>query len=63
MFDKYGEEGMRGGGMGSGPSEANFQFHGDPFATFSAFFGDEDPFSAMFGESAFGGFSTVSHLN
>lgn len=62
IFDQYGEEGLKGGAgpgdMGSGPSSTTFQFHGDPFATFSAFFGDEDPFASMFGDSGFGGFSS-----
>lgn len=54
VFDKYGEEGLKG--TGPAPGSANFQdfhmpegfttftFHGDPKATFSSVFGDEDPF-------------------
>ncbi|XP_071799528.1 dnaJ homolog subfamily B member 4-like [Asterias amurensis] len=48
IFDKYGEEGLKGG---SGPapgggSGGNFKwtYHGDPNATFQSFFGGEDPF-------------------
>ncbi|KAL5249819.1 hypothetical protein ACHWQZ_G018592 [Mnemiopsis leidyi] len=52
IYDKYGEEGLKGGGGGSGgePQFHNYQFHGDPFATFSTFFGDQDPFKDLFGE-------------
>ena len=47
-----------GGGMpgGAGGNFQSYQFHGDPFSTFSAFFGDEDPFASIFGD---GGFSQV----
>jgi len=61
-YDRYGEEGLKGGmGGGPGPGGANhfqnYQFHGDPFATFSSFFGDEDPFKDLFGDNGgFGGF-------
>eukprot|EP00116_Pleurobrachia_bachei_P009769 sb/3470031/ len=53
IFDQYGEEGLKGRAGPSGPSSANFNgntftFHGNPFATFSSFFGDEDPFQSSF---------------
>ena len=47
-----------GGGSGDpfGPQFQSYQFHGDPFATFSSFFGDEDPFKDLFGDNGgFGG--------
>ncbi|KAI3390155.1 hypothetical protein SNEBB_001827 [Seison nebaliae] len=50
IYDKYGEEGLKGsmgggGGGGAGPFEGaqrfqSYRFHGDPMATFKAFFGD-----------------------
>ncbi|CAH1775766.1 unnamed protein product [Owenia fusiformis] len=50
IYDKYGEEGlkggMNGGGPSGGPTGGNFQYtyHGNPHETFKMFFGDEDPF-------------------
>ncbi|OQV13317.1 DnaJ-like protein subfamily B member 4 [Hypsibius exemplaris] len=62
IFDQYGEEGLKagggsgapgggggGGGFGGMPGQAQYQFHGDPRATFAAFFGGEDPFAQFFG--------------
>ena len=52
-----------GGGPGPGGANhfQNYQFHGDPFATFSSFFGDEDPFKDLFRDNGgFGGFGPVS---
>lgn len=55
VFDKYGEEGLKGAPQRQ-PGGASFRefhmpegftsfsFHGDPRATFSRVFGDEDPF-------------------
>uniref|UniRef100_A0A182THT8 J domain-containing protein n=1 Tax=Anopheles melas TaxID=34690 RepID=A0A182THT8_9DIPT len=54
IYDQYGEEGLKGGagGMpGAGGQSGQFQynFHGDPRATFAQFFGTSDPFSVFFG--------------
>jgi len=61
IYDKYGEEGLKGG-MGSGPSSGggrpgagfsqSYSFHGDPHETFRMFFGNENPFDSFF---SFGG--------
>jgi len=56
IFDKYGEEGLKGGMGGGGPSgggsrAGNFQqysYHGDPHETFRMFFGNENPFESFF---------------
>ena len=61
IYDKYGEEGLKGtpmgpdgGGHGGGmPGNFSYQFQGDPFQTFRMFFGDEDPFANM--SNMFGG--------
>jgi len=55
VFNKYGEEGLKGGpARNTGPANfrefhfpdgfTSFSFHGDPRATFSKVFGEEDPF-------------------
>lgn len=47
VFDKHGEEGLKGGAAegGSGNfSGSNYKYHGDAFATFSQFFGTSTPF-------------------
>ncbi|XP_017048503.1 dnaJ protein homolog 1 [Drosophila ficusphila] len=53
IFDKYGEDGLKGGQPGpdghSQPGAYSYQFHGDPRATFAQFFGSSDPFSVFFG--------------
>ncbi|XP_069497748.1 dnaJ homolog subfamily B member 4 [Ambystoma mexicanum] len=51
IYDQFGEEGLKGGAGGSGGQGGNFQytFHGDPHATFAAFFGGANPFEAFFG--------------
>uniref|UniRef100_A0A182J5P0 J domain-containing protein n=1 Tax=Anopheles atroparvus TaxID=41427 RepID=A0A182J5P0_ANOAO len=53
IYDQYGEDGLKGsaGGMsGSGQSgQFQYNFHGDPRATFAQFFGTSDPFSVFFG--------------
>lgn len=67
VFDKFGEEGLKGGAPGGTGPEGGFQryeFHGDPRATFSAFFGNQDPFAAFFGNQGgpsgiFGGFEEM----
>lgn len=60
VFDKYGEEGLKGAPRQPSAGGANFRefhfpegftsftFHGDPRATFSSVFGDEDPFKGEF---------------
>lgn len=54
VFDKYGEEGLKGGGGGPGGFSAGGTggeftgFHGDPRATFAQFFGQSSPFQAFF---------------
>ncbi|KAH8351574.1 dnaJ protein homolog 1 [Drosophila kikkawai] len=53
IFDKYGEDGLKGGTPGpdghSQPGAYSYQFHGDPRATFAQFFGSSDPFGVFFG--------------
>nr|ABY87387.1 DnaJ-like protein [Haliotis diversicolor] len=61
IYDKYGEEGLKGG-MNSGGTSAgqggtyHYSFHGNPHETFRMFFGDENPFGSFF-SSGFGGSS------
>ncbi|XP_001515558.1 dnaJ homolog subfamily B member 1 [Ornithorhynchus anatinus] len=56
IFDRYGEEGLKGSGTSSGnsagPNGASFSytFHGDPHATFAKFFGSHSPFDSLFGQ-------------
>ncbi|XP_063301830.1 dnaJ homolog subfamily B member 1 [Pelobates fuscus] len=53
IFDKFGEEGLKGtpggggGGGGGGPSYS-YTFHGDPHAMFAEFFGGRNPFDNFF---------------
>lgn len=57
IYDKFGEEGLKGGfgGGGSAPSGGGpppsgtftYEFHGDPFATFAQVFGSSDPSDAF----------------
>lgn len=60
IYDKYGEQGLQGGGGrggrgGQGPSENfSYTFHGDPQATFEAFFGTSSPFANFFGNNSSG---------
>uniref|UniRef100_A0A182YEJ5 Uncharacterized protein n=1 Tax=Anopheles stephensi TaxID=30069 RepID=A0A182YEJ5_ANOST len=59
IYDQYGEEGLKGGagGMpGSAGQGGQFQynFHGDPRATFAQFFGTSDPFNVFFGSDGGG---------
>lgn len=53
VYDKFGEEGLKGtGGPGGGPAGAggyHYTFTGDPREIFSQFFGGHDPFAAFFG--------------
>ncbi|XP_050297498.1 dnaJ protein homolog 1-like [Anthonomus grandis grandis] len=53
IYDKYGEEGLKGGfpGGGTGPFQGGttfYSFHGDPRATFAQFFGNSNPFEEFF---------------
>ncbi|XP_063787796.1 dnaJ homolog subfamily B member 1 [Pseudophryne corroboree] len=56
IFDKFGEEGLKGapggGGCGgtNGPSYS-YSFHGDPHAMFADFFGGRNPFDNFFGRN------------
>ena len=77
VYDKYGEEGLRGGAGGGGgggrapqAGGANFTytFHGDPRATFAEFFGTSNPFESFFNlhggagaGSGMDGFSDLDH--
>uniref|UniRef100_A0A182WLG7 J domain-containing protein n=1 Tax=Anopheles minimus TaxID=112268 RepID=A0A182WLG7_9DIPT len=55
IYDQYGEEGLKGGaggmpgGAGCQGGQFQYNFHGDPRATFAQFFGTSDPFSVFFG--------------
>jgi len=59
IFDKYGEDGLKGGLGGSGGSSGgmpnfgdgqsySYTYHGDPRATFTQFFGSHNPFESFF---------------
>ncbi|ESO86660.1 hypothetical protein LOTGIDRAFT_128634 [Lottia gigantea] len=77
VFDKYGEEGLKGGmpgGQANGPMPGgggragtgntyHYTFHGDPHQTFKMFFGDDDPFRSFFGgHQGFGGLGGHEHM-
>lgn len=55
IYDRFGEEGLKGGGGppggggGSGPGNFSYTFQGDPHAIFEEFFGGRNPFSQFFG--------------
>merc|ERR1712115_486735 len=59
-YDKYGEEGLKGG-MGDQANQGNHNFgngqnfsytyHGNPNETFSQFFGNSNPFESFFGRN------------
>merc|ERR1712141_995364 len=60
IYDKFGEEGLKGGmagssnsggGMPNFPSGSSYAYHGDPRATFSQFFGTSNPFESFFQSS------------
>ncbi|XP_006634747.1 dnaJ homolog subfamily B member 4 [Lepisosteus oculatus] len=57
IYDQFGEEGLKGGPGGCDGQGGNFTytFHGDPHATFAAFFGGSNPFEMFFGRKAAGG--------
>ncbi|XP_029886606.1 dnaJ homolog subfamily B member 1 isoform X1 [Aquila chrysaetos chrysaetos] len=53
IFDKYGEEGLKGGAPTSGPGGSNgptftYTFRGDPHAMFAEFFDGRNPFDTFF---------------
>uniref|UniRef100_A0A3P8VTG5 DnaJ heat shock protein family (Hsp40) member B1b n=1 Tax=Cynoglossus semilaevis TaxID=244447 RepID=A0A3P8VTG5_CYNSE len=51
IFDRFGEEGLKGNGPSSGGDGGTFSytFQGDPHAMFSEFFGGRNPFDQFFG--------------
>ncbi|KAI5089761.1 dnaJ-like subfamily B member 1 [Silurus meridionalis] len=51
IFDKFGEEGLKGspGGGGSNGPGFTYSFQGDPHAMFTEFFGGRNPFEHLFG--------------
>ncbi|XP_061905847.1 dnaJ homolog subfamily B member 1a [Entelurus aequoreus] len=55
IYDRYGEEGLKGpaGGGGGGHSGATYSytFHGDPHAMFAEFFGGRSPFDHFFAQN------------
>ena len=64
IYDKYGEEGLKGGVPGGGGGSGGFEsggqnytwtYHGDPNATFASFFGGSNPFETMFNLGGHGG--------
>lgn len=61
VFDKYGEDGLKGGmgggntGGGGRSGNYSYTFHGDPHETFRMFFGNENPFESFFGQGGPGG--------
>lgn len=49
IYDQYGEDGLKGGVPGTEDGKQfNYTFHGDPRATFAAFFGTDNPFESFF---------------
>nr|AYN74436.1 heat shock protein [Acipenser oxyrinchus oxyrinchus] len=52
VYDKYGEDGLKGNPGGGGPTgSSSYTFHGDPHAMFAEFFGGQNPFDAFFTRS------------
>lgn len=57
IYDRFGEEGLKGGGGppggcgggGGGPGNFSYTFQGDPHAIFEEFFGGRNPFGQFFG--------------
>ncbi|XP_059902384.1 dnaJ homolog subfamily B member 1b [Gadus macrocephalus] len=54
VYDRFGEEGLKGGGGptgagAGGPGTFNYTFQGDPHAVFAEFFGGRNPFDQLFG--------------
>ncbi|KAJ7332568.1 hypothetical protein JRQ81_014748 [Phrynocephalus forsythii] len=60
IYDQFGEEGLKGGAGGPDGQGGTFRysFHGDPHATFAAFFGGANPFEIFFGRRMPGGRDT-----
>ncbi|KAJ8001480.1 hypothetical protein DPEC_G00169930 [Dallia pectoralis] len=57
IYDRYGEEGLKGGGpSGGGPGGPSFSytFQGDPHAIFAEFFGGRSPFDQFFSRNGAG---------
>ena len=54
IYDKYGEEGLKGGAGGGPGGFQSYTFQGDPRDLFKQMFGDGDPFASLFG-SGMGG--------
>lgn len=54
IYDRFGEEGLKGGGPscggsgGGGPGTFSYTFQGDPHAIFEEFFGGRNPFGSFF---------------
>merc|ERR1712243_27076 len=70
IYDQYGEAGLKGNMGGPGPQEGmpqgggmpnfgdgnfSYQYHGDPRATFTQFFGGNSPFESFFSGGGPGG--------
>ncbi|XP_048062947.1 dnaJ homolog subfamily B member 1b isoform X1 [Megalobrama amblycephala] len=53
IYDRFGEEGLKGGIPGGGGGGGNFTytFQGDPHAMFAEFFGGRNPFEHIFGRN------------
>ncbi|XP_054636306.1 dnaJ homolog subfamily B member 1b [Dunckerocampus dactyliophorus] len=52
IYDRFGEEGLKGGGPSGGsggPGNFSYTFQGDPHVIFSEFFGGRNPFEQFFG--------------
>ncbi|XP_030635690.1 dnaJ homolog subfamily B member 1b isoform X2 [Chanos chanos] len=49
IYDRFGEEGIPGGGGGTNGANFSYTFQGDPHAMFSEFFGGRNPFDSFFG--------------
>lgn len=67
IYDKFGEEGLKGNvggnsGGGGGGQPFHYSYHGDPRATFEAFFGGVDPFAHFFSSGVGGGRTSSSRL-
>ncbi|KAG7491371.1 hypothetical protein MATL_G00002980 [Megalops atlanticus] len=53
IYDRFGEEGLKGNPGAGGPNGTsfNYTFHGDPHAMFAEFFGGRNPFDQFFGRN------------
>ncbi|KAL1005564.1 hypothetical protein UPYG_G00060730 [Umbra pygmaea] len=56
IYDRYGEEGLKGGGPtgGAGGPSFSYTFQGDPHAIFAEFFGGRSPFDQFFSRNGGG---------